>query len=143
MKKILSIFLFIVVAVGAMAQSTSPRFGTSPNSDNTGRALTYRYATLTDGTGADSVVLNTRAWENIYIINLKDSLTLKTPITTRAYLGDQITLIATATTGTPKLKFAGSTWITQGEAELSTGLRAVIRLIFDGAKWVEVSRAVM
>lgn len=142
MKKILSFLFCLTLLVGAFAQSTMPRYGTLKNQDNTGRVLNYKYAAFTDATGSDSVVVNPSAWTTIYVITLKDSFTLKQPIVTSSYLGDNIELICTATTGTPFLKFSGSNWITAGTATLSTGLRAVITLVFDGAKWVEKSRVV-
>lgn len=137
---ILTSFLFIS-AIG-YSQTTTPRYGTGANQDNTGRALTWRWATATDAAGADSIVARPRDYQTTYRVTLVDSFTFKQPVVTACYAGDYITIIASAASGTPKLKFTGSNWITAGTATLSTGLRAVIRLVFDGAKWVEVSRVV-
>jgi len=142
MKKAI-LFLFVsLITLAGYSQSTSPRFGTASNADNTGRVLTYKYVSITDATGADSVIATPNAWETIYRVVLKDSLTFKQPVITTSYAGDNITIIASAASGTPFLKFSGSNWVTAGTATLSTGLRAVIRLRFDGAKWVEAGRVV-
>lgn len=132
----------LLFATAGFSQSATPRYGTTPNQDNTGRILTFRFVTLTDAAGADSVVGRPKDYETTYRVTLVDSFTFKQPVITSCYAGDYITIIASAASGTPKLKFTGSNWITAGSATLSTGLRAVIRLVFDGAKWVEVSRVV-
>ena len=143
MKKYFSFLIAaLLVASSAMSQSTSPRFATTKNGDNTGRVLTYGYVNLTDAAGADSVVLNPRFYQSYYQIVLLDSFTLKQPTLTSSYAGDHITIICTAASGTPFLKFSGSNWVTTGKATLSTNLRAVIDLIFDGSKWVEQNRVV-
>ncbi len=142
MKKFILLLLVGVFSLAASAQSTTPRFGITANQDNTGRALTYKYVTVTDVAAADSVVARPAAWKTIYRVTLLDSLTFKQPVVTNCYAGDNITIIAAAASGTPKLKFTGSLWQTAGTATLSTGLRAVITLVFDGAKWVEAGRVV-
>lgn len=146
MKKLFCLLLIATMALAftetATAQSTVPRFGITANNDNTGRVLNYKYVTVTDVAGADSAVSRANAWETIYRVTLLDSFTMKQPVVTNCRAGDNITIIASAASGTPKLKFTGSLWKTAGTATLSTGLRAVIRLIFDGAAWVEASRVV-
>lgn len=139
MKKIFSIVL-LFACVNTFAQSTSPRYGTAPNTDNTYRLMTNGFVALTDTVGADSVAIAPKYFNNVYKITLLDSFCLKQPVVTKCFAGDQLTLIATAASGTPKLKFNGSNWIGTGTATLSTGLRSVITFIFDGAKWVEKSR---
>lgn len=141
MKKILFV-LFIFIGFAAGAQSTTPRFGTAKNQDNTGRVFTYGYIAVADAAGADSVILRPAYSQTIYRVTLLDSLTFKQPVITTSYAGDKIILVASAASGTPFIKFTGSNWQTAGTATLSTGLRAVISLIFDGAKWVEQSRVV-
>lgn len=142
MKKFILLFVSIVLALGVSAQSTSPRFGTLKNQDNTARVLTYKVATATDATGADSLVLNTTAYQTIYKIACKDSVVLKQPTIASAYYGDRLTIILTSTTGTPKVLFNGTYWKASGTATLSTGLRGVIELVFDGAYWVESNRSI-
>ena len=142
MKKIFSLILLLVGLVGIVsAQSTSPRFGTTKAQDNTGRTFTYKVSTLTDATGADTLVVTTNANVTFIKIACKDSLVLKQPTITKAYYGDKLTLILSSTTGTPKVLFTGSYWKSSGTATLSTGLRGVIELVFDGAYWVESNRS--
>jgi len=61
--------------------------------------------------------------------------------TAKCFLGDELTLLITGTSG-DKVKFTGSNWVSAGTATLSSGLKAVIKFVFDGAKWVEASRVV-
>ena len=135
----------ILIFVGAMAQSTAPRWGTLKNQDNTGRVLTFKLLPLVDAAGTDSVVVKPNASCTLVTVTLVDSLCLKQPVVTSCYLGDKMTIIAKAASGTPVIKFSGSNWIvsgTGGRAKLSTNLRAVIELVFDGSKWVESYRTV-
>lgn len=140
MKKLIFI-LFSVCIFNAVAQSTSPRFGTTSNKDNTFRTLTNKLVTVTDAAGADTVTLATTGYNNLVKIAALDSLTLGSPTVTKCFLGDKMTLLVTGTSG-DKLKFTGSNWVSAGTATLSSGLKAVITFIFDGAKWVESSRVV-
>lgn len=139
MKKLISFLLVCFAFVAVNAQSTSPRFGTAKNDDNTGRVLTYRYVTLTDATGADSVSLYPSAYSNTYRVALTDSLFIKGPTVTASYASDHITFVASGSSGS-KLKFDTANFISAGAATLSTSGRAVINFIFDGVKWVEYSR---
>jgi len=141
MKKIFSILFLLAFTFTVSAQSTSPRFGTLKNQDNTGRGLTYKLVSVTDGTGADSVIAFPGAYKTYYKVTLIDSLAFKQPVVTTSYLGDNIVIVATGASGT-KVKFTGSNWITTGTATLSSGGRAIIDLIFDGARWVESNRTV-
>lgn len=140
MKKILFV-LFTICTLAAVAQSTSPRFGTTAGRDNTFRTLTCKLTALTDAAGADSATLSTSAYNTLVTIAVLDSFALKSPTVTKAFLGDQLTIIATGTSG-DMLKFTGTNWVSAGTATLSSGLKAVVRFIFDGAKWVEASRVV-
>lgn len=139
-----NLFLTLVIIIGAFsvnAQSTSPRFGTAKNADNTGRVLNYKLVSVTDAAGADSVTIAPNAWETIYKVAALDSITFKSPTVTNSYYGDQITLQITGTSG-DLVKFTGSNWVSAGTATLSSGLNAIITFRFNGAKWVEQSRVV-
>lgn len=142
MKQLIFSILFLLVGSLAVdAQSTSPRFGTATNQDNTGRVLTYKYLTLTDAAGADSLTIRPAAYHTVYRVDLADSLFLKSPSVADSYAGDQVTIVASGASG-DLLKFAGTNFITAGTATLSTSARAIIHLVFDGSKWVEASRVV-
>jgi hypothetical protein len=140
MKKLIFI-LFSVCIFNAVAQSTSPRFGTASNKDNTFRTLTNKLVTVTDASGADSVTLAPNGYNNIVVVNALDSLTFKSPTVTKCYLGDELTLVINGTSG-DKVKFTGTNWVSAGTATLSSGLNAVIRFVFNGSKWIEASRVV-
>ena len=140
--KNLFIVLFALVSVTATAQSTSPKFGTTPNNDNTGRALTYGYKAITDAAGADSTTLVLSMYSSTVKIALTDSFCLKSPTVKNSNVGDRLTIIATGASGN-KLKFvtASSNWIAaSSSATLSSNGRSVINFVFDGAKWVEEAR---
>lgn len=141
MKKVFALATAILIVAASFAQSTSPRYGTTPNKDNTGRTLTYAYVAPTDAAGADSTTLNPNAFQTVVRVALTDSFYFKSPVVTRSYAGDLIRIVASGASGT-KVKFAGTNFQTAGTATLSSGGRAVITLVFDGAKWVEAARVV-
>ena len=145
MKKFILILLaFAIGLTSVIAQTTTARYATPTNNDNTGRALNYKTIAYRDTTGADSLVIKPNAYETLVKLTMKDSLTLGAPTTTGCYFGDKIIILLISPSGTPKLKFSTylSKWNTAGTATMSTGLRGAITLIFDGAKWVETSRAI-
>jgi hypothetical protein len=142
MKNLIALFAFIFTMSVVNAQSTSPRFGTAKNTDNTGRVLTFKLVSVTDAAGADSVTIAPNAWETIYKVAALDSLTFKSPTVTNSYYGDQITLQITGTSG-DLIKFTGTNWVSAGTATLSSGLNAIITFRFNGTKWVEQSRVVL
>lgn len=149
MKKLFSFSLVasILFAVSALvpneakSQVTTPRVGFSATSNNTGSAVTYSYRAITDAAGADSATLSPATSVHMVKIALTDSFYLKSPVVKRSYYGDVITIVASGSSGN-KLKFAGTNFVTAGTATLSSSGRAVIQLVFDGAKYVEASRVV-
>lgn len=142
MKKILSLCVALAMfAMAATSQSTTPRFGITPNQDNTGRALTYKYVAKTDVAGVDTLKTVPNAWTTIYRVTLTDTLSLQVTSVTKCFTGDQIQVVASGASGL-RLKFVGTNWITAGVVNLSTLGRAVVHFVFDGSKWVEASRVV-
>lgn len=141
MKKLISFLIAIIAIVSVNAQSTSPRWGSAKNEDNTGAVLTWKYTTVSDAIGADSVIIAPNAYTSVYKFTVVDSIYFKTPVLKNSYLGDNISLIATGSTG-GKIKFASTNLVTSGTATLSSGGKAVIKFIFDGAKWIESDRSV-
>lgn len=138
----------IIIAVIAMfafnvsfAQSTSPRFGTTAGRDNTYRVLTLGYTSVTETAGNDTLEFRPTKYTNYYRLTMTDSTTFSISSTANSYAGDVIKIIASGTSG-DLLKFIGSNLLTAGTATFTTNERAVIELVFDGAKWVEASRAV-
>lgn len=141
MKKLFSLLFLIAIVALANAQSTTPRFGTAKNDDNTGRVLTYKFFAVTDAAGADSIVAVPRAWQTNYRVSLTDSLTFKQPNITYSYAGDNIRIIASGASGT-KVKFYGTYWQSAGTATLGSTGKAIIEFVFDGTNWIEAGRYV-
>jgi len=140
MKKILFV-LFVICSVAASAQSTTPRGGVGANNDNTFRALTFKFYSASDASGADSVKLNLNAYNSHIAVSLIDSLVVSFPSVAKCYVGDLVKFTVIGTTSGNKLKFSGSNAVVASSSiAVSSGLRANICFIFDGAKWVELSR---
>lgn len=149
MKKYIFLILSIgFLASGVLAQSTTPRFGTTKNQDNTGRVLTYKFVSTADATGADTVKLAPSAWETVVIpsATIKDSLSYSLTSLTNCSAGDAIVFMFTNSSGSGhKVKFVGSGWQFSSSGSsitLTTAKRATIKFIFDGAAWVETGRVV-
>lgn len=141
MKKFLGIILLMFAAVVASAQSTSPRFGTLKNQDNTGRVLTYNYVTATDVAGFDSLKTAPNAYQTIYNLTIStDSLRFGSPNLTKCHTGDLITIIIQGSATGKKLTFKSPYIVSQGTLTTTTKLKAVVNFIFDGAKLVETNR---
>lgn len=142
MNKLISTLALLAIVFCVNAQSTTPRFGTAKNQDNTARVLTYAYISGTDGTGADTLKTVPSNFHTYYrISNVTDSTGISITSTSQSYAGDNITVIASGNSG-GFVKFIGSNWLSTGKATLSTNGRAVINFVFDGAKWVEAGRVV-
>lgn len=142
MKKFLFLLIAVVAFVAVNAQSTSPRFGTKKNEDNTGRSLNYKLVSLTDAAGMDSAVINPNAFETYYRVTLNvDTLVLRSPVVTNSYFGDKMIFVVSGASGR-RLKFTGPNFISSGSATLSTGLVATVVFVFNGVRWAEQSRVV-
>lgn len=146
-------YIFLILSIGlliscAFAQSTTPRFGTTKNQDNTGRILTYKFVSTADATGADTVKLVPSAWETLIIpsATIKDSLSYSLSSITNCYAGDIMICSFTNSSGSGhKIKFVGSNWqfgSSGSSITLTASKRANITFAFDGAAWVEISRIV-
>jgi hypothetical protein len=141
MKKVLVLISLVTLFIAsASAQSTTPRYF-GANNDNTGRALNYNWIAKTDVAGADTLKFTPDGYKTTVRATLIDSLGLSITLTTKSYAGDQMQVIASGASGT-KLKFIGTNFQTAGTATLSSGLFAVVDLVFSGTKWVEYSRVV-
>lgn len=140
MKKIIG-FILLFACFTASAQYTTPRnaYGTYKYNEN---KKNYVYTTLVDAPSStiDTLAITPNAYITTYKMVLVDSVCLGNPTVTNCYLGDRIQIILSAASGTPFCRFIGANWITAGTATMTTRLRSVIELVFDGAKWVETSR---
>jgi hypothetical protein len=139
MKKLILLIGFVIATVAVIAQSTTPRYGTLPNQDNTGRNLTYHLYSITDKTGVDTVTVRPTYWQNDFKVALVDTLKIQA-ITKGCYFGDNMRLFISGTSG-KRLRFLGNYWqLSAKTLDLSTGTYAIIELYFNGTKWVELSR---
>ncbi len=146
MKKIILFSAFIAFAVSAFAQSTSPRFGTTKNRDNTGRVLTYATVTTADEAGNDTIAFTPNAWETIVrpSANLTDSVNIKATLT-NCYLGDYLTVIVTKGTTNGAVRFPSAYFITSTSTQrvtITANKTAVIKFQFNGVKFIEIARLV-
>lgn len=138
MKNILTI-ICVLVAMAASAQSTSPRWSTAKNGDNTGRIFTNKKVSKSDAAGNDTLTITPSSSYYYVTATVADTVTYGIAVT-EAYFGDKCIIVASGTT--KKVKFYGSNVLSAGTATTSTNGRAVIEFIFDGAKWVEAYRTV-
>lgn len=152
MKKILSIsFLVALFATNVNAQSTSPRWGSGPPSnDNTGRVLTYAVQSVpTVSTTAVKYQVVQSYNTVIHIGTLTHALT-DSVSTAYSYDGDMLTFVFTADTLTAgrvvtfgnNLKSAGT--LTVPNSKSSHSGCATATFIFDGTnkRWTEIARAI-
>jgi hypothetical protein len=151
MKKAILLISAIMFSVMAYSQATTTRFGATKNSDNTGRVLNYAVITTTDVAQAaiDTVLFVPNAYVTIWrpSANLADSCVVKFSSTTTTYrVGDQFIIMLAKGTGDGRIRLGGSKFI--GTTQASTGIAiaanksAVIKYIWNGAFWVEISRTV-
>lgn len=146
MKKYLFSLIALVIVACVPAQTT-PRYGYTKNSDNTGRVLTYALVTTTDVTSAtiDTILFAPNAWETIWrpSANLADSCVIKfsSTATSNYKVGDTFTAFLTKGTGNGRVRFGGSVYVSS--TVNSTGIaiaatkQAVIKLRWNGTKWFE------
>lgn len=145
MKKALFFLFALTVAVAVNAQNTAPRFQTQTY----GRSVSYKlndYKALTDTTGADTLSIYPKAGKTIIKLAVVDSIALKFASVKNSYVGDEVLIVATNASGASHLiKILSTNTVpasTGGTVTLASTLGAVIRYVFNGAKWVEASRAV-
>lgn len=155
MKKLFALLFLVAFTFTVSAQITAPRFGTTKNSDNTGRGLTYAVITTTDVTSAtlDTILLAPNAFETLVCMktgtvmtNLTDSVCYKFSSTTGNYkLGDKCTFIISKGTGAGKIKFGGSQYIlstASAAVALAANKSLIMTFVFNGTKWIERDRVV-
>lgn len=138
MKKFLAIAAFaLMFSTTSEAQSTTPRFGTTSNKDNTGRVLTYKYAAPAYGA---TITVVPSAYETIYKV---DSLTGNPSVVTtltNAYVGDKI-VFHFAAKGAARTVTFSTGMVPSGTLVVDSAQVATATFMFSGSKFVEVSRA--
>lgn len=159
MKKLLLLSCFLIgILANSNAQSqytTTPRFGTAKNDDNTGRVLTYAVISTTDVTSAtlDTILITPNAWNTLVCMktgtamtNLTDSVCYKFSSKNTGYrLGDEVKFMISKGTGAGKIKFGGSQFIlstASAAVALAANKALIMTFTWDGTKWVEVARMI-
>jgi hypothetical protein len=144
MKKIIFFLSFMfALAINSEAQNTVPRYGITPNADNTGRVLTYAFAAVTDKAGKDSITIAANAFQTNYIATVTDSVAYLGNVT-NCYAGDHITFCFIKGSGTGTALFLGGNWkVSTASVRLSltASKRTTIDFIFDGTYWLETGRS--
>lgn len=156
MKKLALLVILASSLFTASAQHTTPRFGTTNNSNRTFTSVSLGYKTLTDTLGAtpDTLTIgganyDENCFDRTYILTLKDSCVLSWSSLASAWLGDRMTLIIENGAVSGWVQFIGysglaSKWNMQsGTTKISpTASRPyVARFVFDGATWCMISKS--
>ncbi len=139
MKKLFAIAIIGLLSLGSFAQSTSPRFGTTPSKDNTGRVMTYKY--VAPAYASSYAVVANASETTVRIDSLTGAQTL-TATLTNCYAADQLTIIFKADTLTAGRVVTFSTgFVSAGTLTVDKSQKAAIHFTFDGVAWIETSRA--
>lgn len=136
MKKFLALIALTLCFAVSNAQSTSPRFGTTPSKDNTGRVATYGYSAPTQ---SSTLVFTPKYSYNVYSVQgLTVSPTINFTVTS-SYVGDMAYLLIGATSASRTVTFAGGVK-SAGTFTLGSGKVGSATFIFNGTNYVEVGR---
>ena len=141
---VLSATFLIAFAFTSSAQSTSPRFGTTTGSDNTGRVLTYKLVTTNDAAGNDTISVHADAYETILrpSSNLTDSVNIRAYVT-KAKLGDKLTVIINKGSGAGAVRFMSTYFVndvTTNRYTIAASKTNIFCFTFNGVKWSMTSR---
>lgn len=139
MKKFLSISICLLFLLTGMdAQYTTPRFGTTPSSDNTGRSLTYKYAAPVF---SSTVTITANAFETIVKVGKLTGAQTDTAVIARCHLGDRLTILYLADTANAgRVVTFGANFVSDGTLTVADSKKASVSFIFDGVAWIETSR---
>lgn len=143
MKKIFSLLVLVSIFFCATAQNTVPRFGITPDADNTGRVLTYKLYAPTDVAGKDSFTVAANAFQT-YVVpsTIVDSVVFLGNVT-NCYLGDHVTFCFAKGANAGTVLFLGGNWLlgtASTRMALTANKKSTIDFIFNGTKWVETGR---
>ena len=143
MKKLIFFLSFLFAfAINSEAQNAVPRYGITPNADNTGRVLTYAYAAVIDKAGKDSSTITANAFQTNYIATVTDSVALFANVT-NCYAGDHFSVVFIKGAGAGTVLWLGSNWklsTANYRLSLTASKRTTIDFIFDGTYWLETGR---
>ena len=135
MKKILFLLAFVAISVAASAQHTTPRFGYTKNSNNTGSSCTYAYASKL--TATSPMALTPNAYETVITTDsLKNALTV-TIATTNGYVGDKVKIFFLGDATGRTVTFSTGTAAKSTTMAVAATKWAVVEFCFNGVVWVE------
>lgn len=139
MKKIL--FLLVAtttMAAASFAQHTTPRFGTSVSSDNSGRTITQGFKSVAY---AATVALKPNTQFTTVVVGQLTGAITVTATVTNAYAGDILRICFSADTTNRVVTFTTG-FQSAGTVTVTASKYATVSFIFNGATWVELSRTV-
>jgi hypothetical protein len=146
MKKLVSLLFLVALSFSMFAQSTSPRFGTTKNTDNTGRVLTYKVITSNDAAGNDTISVNGNSWQTIVRPSsaITDSVNIKATLT-NCRMGDELYVIVSKGSGAGAVRFPSAQFINDVASNrytIGASKTAVFYFKFNGSKWHMVSKTI-
>lgn len=131
MKKFLFGIFAFALSFAVTAQSTTPRFGTTKNSDNTGRVLTYGYVVPTY---TATYALATNAYETtVKMGQLTGAQTINASVL-NCRVADKLTLLFTAD-GSNRVVTFGTGFSTTTAFTVTANTSASIMFTFNGTAW--------
>lgn len=136
MKKIILIAVLGLFASCALAQTVTPRWGNTPNNDNTFRALSIGQLTVTPTSTLVSITPKSNYLNLITIASSSLTIPTVTMNVSKAYFGDKVDLVILPFAGTRTLTL-GTNIIGAGASvyTITTSKQIVTGFIFDGAKF--------
>lgn len=145
MKNFLAILL-VAFTIGASAQSTTSRFGTGRNNDNTGRVTTYNFVTTNDAAGNDTIFVTPNAWQTNIMPSaaITDSVNIKLNLT-KCYLGDNLKVYVSKGSGSGAIRFPSTYFINDATANrytIAANKVAVFEFIFNGSKFFMTGKSI-
>lgn len=139
MKKIFALILLLGALQYAQAQFTTPRFGTPPSGDNTGRQLTYSYATPTYGATKG---VQPNAYETIIKMGKLTGAQTDTVSVLSSHVGDKLIYIFESDTASAgHVVTFGTNFVPSATLTVDSAQKATCSFIFDGVKFIETARA--
>ncbi len=133
MKKLLSI-AFIGLALSLSAQITTPRFGTTPGRDNTGRVLTYGYAAPVY---ASTYAVVANAYETTIKMGVLTGAQTVTATVTNCHVTDKLNLIFQAD-GTNRIVTLSTGFTSENDTILAS-TKVLLSFVFNGTQWVRLA----
>jgi hypothetical protein len=146
MKKIITLLFLVAFTISANAQSTTSRFGTGRNNDNTGRVTTFNFVTTNDAAGNDTLFVTPNAWQTNIMPSsaITDSVNVKLNLT-KCFLGDNLRVLVSKGSGAGAVRFPSTYFINDATANRYTvgaNKTAVFEFIFTGAKFMMTNKTV-